>query len=184
MIIEDIGAVLGDAAAFDNRTIGKADTLAWFRAIGHLNVTEARSAVIAHYSETRDRLMPFDVLRIVRTERGRRLAAANIVYEPIGGETVRQFMARIAGLVRAAADGQLGPRPIALALEAAGPAPEVPAEIEAVLEARRAARTPLNTRCPFCQALPGNPCRVGRNHRAGWYHPARQDAARETQAAA
>lgn len=184
MIIEDIGAVLGDAAAFDNRTVGKSDTLAWFRAIGHLNVTEARSAVIAHYSETRDRLMPFDVLRIVRTERGRRLAAANIVYEPIGNETVREFMTRISSLVRAAADGQLGPRPIALALEAAGPAPEVPAEIEAVLEARRAARTPLNTRCPFCEALPGTYCRAGRKPKTGFYHHARTDAARGTQAAA
>lgn len=71
---EDIGLVLGDAAAFDNRTVGKADSLAWFKVIGHLNVDEAREAVLAHYTETTDRIMPAHVLAYVRKVRAARIA--------------------------------------------------------------------------------------------------------------
>lgn len=73
---EAIGDVLSVAAAFDNRTVGIADSAAWFRVIGHLDQHEAEEAIIAHYSETNDRIMPRDVLARVSKLRALRIAHA------------------------------------------------------------------------------------------------------------
>ena len=73
---EVIGDVLAVAAAFDNRTVGDADCTAWYRVIGHLNQHEAEEAVIAHYTETNDRIMPKDVLSRVGKLRALRIAHA------------------------------------------------------------------------------------------------------------
>lgn len=71
-----IGDVLAVAAAFDNRTVGDADCIAWYRAIGHLNQQEVEEAIIAHYMETTDRIMPAHVLGRVGKIRALRLAHA------------------------------------------------------------------------------------------------------------
>lgn len=73
---EAIGDVLAVAAAFDNRTVGDADCIAWYRAIGHLNQQEVEEAIIAHYTETTDRIMPAHVLARVSKIRALRLAHA------------------------------------------------------------------------------------------------------------
>lgn len=73
---EVIGDVLAVAAAFDNRTVGAADSMAWYRVIGHLNQREAEEAIIAHYSETTDRIMPAHVLARVGKLRALRIAHA------------------------------------------------------------------------------------------------------------
>lgn len=73
---EAIGDVLAVAAAFDNRTVGIADSAAWFRVIGHLDQHEAEEAIIAHYSQTNDRIMPQDVLSRVSKLRALRIAHA------------------------------------------------------------------------------------------------------------
>lgn len=73
---EAIGDVLAVAAAFDNRTVGDADCIAWYRAIGHLDRAEVEEAIIAHYTETTDRIMPAHVLGRVGKIRALRLAHA------------------------------------------------------------------------------------------------------------
>lgn len=73
---EVIGDVLAVAAAFDNRTVGDADCTAWYRVIGHLDQREAEEAIIAHYSETTDRIMPAHVLNRVGKLRALRIAHA------------------------------------------------------------------------------------------------------------
>jgi hypothetical protein len=73
---EAIGDVLAVAAAFDNRTVGVADNAAWFKVIGHLNQAEVEDAIIAHYAETTDRIMPAHVLTRVGKIRALRLAHA------------------------------------------------------------------------------------------------------------
>lgn len=73
---EVIGDVLGVAAAFDNRTVGVADSAAWYRVIGHLDRAEVEEAIIAHYTETTDRIMPAHVLARVSKIRALRLAHA------------------------------------------------------------------------------------------------------------
>lgn len=75
MTPEELGGVLAVAAAFDNRTVGRTDIVAWHAVIGHLNATEARDAVLAHYADTADRLMPAHVLGRVKKIRALRIAA-------------------------------------------------------------------------------------------------------------
>lgn len=73
MTFDEVGDLLGDAAAFDLRTVGPSDIAAWHRVIGHLDPREARAAVARHYTDTSDRIMPKDVLRLVTDIRRARL---------------------------------------------------------------------------------------------------------------
>jgi hypothetical protein len=65
MTAADVSRVLAKAAAFDQRTIGRTDVLAWIEAIGDLDIDDALTAVTRHYRETNTRLMPADLRRIV-----------------------------------------------------------------------------------------------------------------------
>jgi hypothetical protein len=66
--------LLALAAAFDQRTVGEADALAWAEALGNINQADARAAVTEHYRNETRRLMPVDVLTGVRRIRSNRLA--------------------------------------------------------------------------------------------------------------
>jgi hypothetical protein len=115
---EDIGLVLGDAAAFDNRTVGKADSLAWFKVIGHLGVEEAREAVLAHYSETADRIMPAHVLTRVRKAHAARIAERPDALPGADPDDDPAYRAALReGRFRAATG--MAPRPVRQAIEGA-----------------------------------------------------------------
>jgi hypothetical protein len=66
--------LLSVAAAFDRRTTGESDVIAWHAAIGDLDFIDSRAAVIAHYRESRDWVMPADVRNRVKAMRRDRLA--------------------------------------------------------------------------------------------------------------
>jgi hypothetical protein len=73
MNLEEITAVLGKAAAIDNRTVGQANVLAWHEIIGHLDVRDALAAVTQHRIESPDvYLQPGHVLRIAEKLRAER----------------------------------------------------------------------------------------------------------------
>jgi hypothetical protein len=78
---EDIIDVLAKAAAFDQRTIGKADVLAWHEVIGDLDRDDALTAVARFYGTvTERRLMPGDVRTLVaEIARERRRRPADVV---------------------------------------------------------------------------------------------------------
>jgi hypothetical protein len=80
MTPEDVIDVLAKAAAFDQRTVGQADILAWHEILQKLDRDDALAAVTRHYAESRERLMPADVLRHARSyredRRGREKASA------------------------------------------------------------------------------------------------------------
>jgi hypothetical protein len=64
--------LLAAAQAFDRRTVGEMDVIAWHKAIGALDFTDAVEAVARHYAESRDWIMPSDVaagVRAIRNER-------------------------------------------------------------------------------------------------------------------
>ena len=61
--------VLTFAAAYDRRTVGEADAKAWALALPHVRVKDAQAAIVEHYTESREFLMPSDVGRIVRRQR-------------------------------------------------------------------------------------------------------------------
>ena len=65
--------VLGVASSFDRRTVGEADAQAWAAAMPDVRMVDARDAVVAHYRETRDWVMPADILRRVYVMRRQRL---------------------------------------------------------------------------------------------------------------
>ena len=67
-------------AAFDQRTIGEADALAWAEVLDDLRLSDALAAVSAHYVASRDRITVFDVRAGVKGIRETRLAEAS---EPI-----------------------------------------------------------------------------------------------------
>ena len=69
MNAEEIGDVLAKAAAYDQRTVGSVDILAWLEVIGDLDRGDALVAVARHYRETTNRIMPADVRRCVKAIR-------------------------------------------------------------------------------------------------------------------
>lgn len=63
---EESGKLLGMCAAYDNRNVDDSALYAWFRAIGDLPYAECESAVIAHYTDSREWIMPADVRKRVK----------------------------------------------------------------------------------------------------------------------
>lgn len=78
MTPEDVIDVLAKAAAFDQRTVGQADVLAWHEILHRIERDDALDAVAKHYAESRERLMPADVVRLGRIARLDRERAARI----------------------------------------------------------------------------------------------------------
>jgi hypothetical protein len=77
MTRSEVAALLAFCAAYDQRTIGEADVLAWDEALDspwvpNIDVDEAQAAVIAHYRETPQRITVADVLKRVKTDRADR----------------------------------------------------------------------------------------------------------------
>jgi hypothetical protein len=93
---DEVCDLLAVAASFDRRTIGEADSEAWESAVGDLSFDDARAAVIAHYRETRDWVMPSDVRQRVKAMRLRRLEAT-----PLPAPACPDYPGRYQELIRA-----------------------------------------------------------------------------------
>jgi hypothetical protein len=79
MNLTETAAVLAKAAAFDRRTVGEADILAWHEVLGDLPADDVLTAVTAHYREATDWLMPAHVrLHALSIDRERRRAAREL----------------------------------------------------------------------------------------------------------
>lgn len=61
----DTARVLAKAAAYDLRTVGEADVLAWHEVLSTVDFTDALTAVARHYADHTERLMPAHIRRIV-----------------------------------------------------------------------------------------------------------------------
>lgn len=78
MTKSETAVLLAYCAAYDQRTIGDADVLAWHEAlespwVPNIGLDEAQEAVVAHYRETSQRINVADVLKRVKTDRADRL---------------------------------------------------------------------------------------------------------------
>lgn len=110
MRLTETGALLALISAYDNRNFNEETTAAWHDLLGPYTLAEAKHAVKKHYSESRDWLMPADVLRIIKTERRKRLAQVGVIATSRADmtdtatelDTARQ-------LTRAIASGELTP---------------------------------------------------------------------------
>lgn len=64
--------VLAKASAFDQRTVGQADVLAWHEALADLDFADAMAAVTRHYADHTERIMPAHIRRAVVAARNSR----------------------------------------------------------------------------------------------------------------
>lgn len=151
--------LLAFCAAFDRRTVGKADVLAWQTVLVDLDYDAARQAVAEHYATETRWIMPADIRGAVR--RSRATAADSIQGPGLPAEIpdadpddVPAYLAALRAQRTRAADGmELKPRKVPELL--AGVGRDIPPE---VAEARRPG--PLGMRCPKCHAAIGRPCRT------------------------
>ena len=152
----DIARLLGMCSAYDQRTVGQADITAWHHALGDLAVERAAEAVVEHYRNSRDRIMPADVRRLAR-EIGNRRYVDPSAAEILGWHHTPELDA-VAGSTRLPA-----PRPSSLQRPERDPAEDA------------ALRVP----CPFCRAPVGRGCVLNDGHRQHprtTSHPSRLEA--------
>lgn len=103
MNLRDTAKVLAKAAAFDQRTVGEADVLAWHETVSDLDVDDALAAVSRWYRDRSDRLMPAhlrEAVRLVRADRRKaaRIAAAEAAAERASAaheEPARRFWGQL-----------------------------------------------------------------------------------------
>lgn len=172
----DVATLLAFAAAFDRRTLGEADVLAWHTVLADVDLDDARQAVSAHYADTRDWIMPADIRQRVRTARSS--AAADFQGPGLAAEIpdadpddVPAYLAALRGQRTRAALGQ-PTRPRAVAELTAGVGQAIPVELAAV---RRPGA--LGVSCSTCKAAIGHSCKTpAKKPRAP--HAARRSAVR------
>jgi hypothetical protein len=70
---QDTALLLGMCAAYDQRTIGDADALAWHEILSDLDFDDAKLAVVAHYRTETRRVMPADIRAAVKKIRAERV---------------------------------------------------------------------------------------------------------------
>jgi len=192
---EDASALLGLAAARDQRTVGRADVLAWHADLSAagLTRTDAETALTAFYQEMANR-QPQDRYRVTAVDlidiakRARRERVANLRYDGDPDETPQQYLNRLRARTAALADGRIGPDTGLRALGPGTPDPRLMRELTAVghdvpgddtTGTRRPVRVgPLTVAGPACQAPLGRHCRSN-GHPRTVAHAARRRAARD-----
>lgn len=113
MSTDEVIDLLTLMASYDRRKVGEADVAAWYAAVGDLAFGDSRDAVIAHYRECTDWLMPAHVRQRVGAVRQERLRIAGPVEIPeeLADRPIeaRDWKQRT---LDAIADGQVLPRQI------------------------------------------------------------------------
>lgn len=79
MTPSEAAVALGMCAAFDRRTVGETDARAWAEALPDIDITDAKRAIVAHYRERRDWIMPANIYQTVKAERRGRLSAGSAI---------------------------------------------------------------------------------------------------------
>ena len=82
MNAEETGRLLAKCASYDRRKIGEAEVIAWLQVLGDLNYRDCEAAVVGHYTEITDWIMPAHVRQRVRAIRDRRLQDTEIPPPP------------------------------------------------------------------------------------------------------
>jgi hypothetical protein len=71
--VKETSQLLAAATAFDGRTIGDSDILAWSRVMADYRFEDAQQALEEHYSSSNEWLMPFHVIAGIKGIRDKRL---------------------------------------------------------------------------------------------------------------
>jgi len=192
--VAEVGSLLEQLVARDQRTTGKADVIAWWNDLNTAQISyrDAQQAANYYYAvewprqkpQERYRLTPPATIELVRKVHKERLE--NFVYQPSGpDETGAEFVENYNRQLQAVATGArppvpsitqaLKPQPVAELIAGVAAKRVLPPEIAEVIERRRPAGT--SVRCPACNAQPGERCRAaGTTRQLGRLHPSRLDA--------
>lgn len=179
MNLNEAAELLGHCAAFDNRKPSAAAAVAWASALHNVPLdNDAKAAVAAYYTtppkdpDAKLWILPHHVRTLRAQIRGKRLE--NFQYEPVGDETVPEYLARYRGQVQAIASGRIAPPAGRLALTG-GPSRQltdgledrgwavgqtIPDSDEEALADTVRRSGPLGIRCPACSAAIGRPCKA------------------------
>ena len=107
MTIDETIDLLTAAAAFDRRTVGKADAVAWHTVVGDLPLDDCLVAVRGHYTDTTDWLMPAHVRQRVKAMRRDRIARAIPAAPPAEvADVPGRYKAALEAGIRRIADGR------------------------------------------------------------------------------
>lgn len=184
--------LLAFCAAFDRRTVGKADVLAWQTVLGNLDPDAARQAVTQHYTTETRWIMPADIRAAVLANRRDRLDRHTEAEPPPGDTGDHAYRPALLAERRAIASGQTPPQPVP-ALPAGTSQPQT-GRARAILAAvadtttlpgpREGVVNVLAVACPICHTRPGRTCTSSRNpaRRRADVHPARLEDARRVAA--
>jgi hypothetical protein len=114
MTSDEVWDLLELIASIDRRKVGLTDRQVWEGLIGDLSADDAQAAVVAHYRESREWIMPADVRTRVKAMRRERLAHEIVPAPPheIADQPGR-FRETLRAEVRKIADGKALPRAIA-----------------------------------------------------------------------
>jgi len=178
MTDDEVVDLLTLMASFDRRTVGDADVDAWLMAVGDLPFEDAKVAVVKHYRESREWLMPADVRRAVRAIREERIKVRPLP-APTPDEAVdpRVYKQRMAEIVRRVGNGKMPFQ----AIEAGAGAEPSEEYVNARSPEDRDRVLAQTVPCPVerCPALAGEPCRPSPiGEPLSTWHPSRLQVAR------
>lgn len=139
MTSDEIWDLLELISSIDRRKVGLTDRQVWEGLIGDLSAADAQAAVIAHYRESREWIMPADVRTRVKALRRDRLSREIVPAPPSGvADKPGRYRAELNASIRKIADGFSVPRAIGGPIREDGP-PEGWTEARAQLAAVREA---------------------------------------------
>ena len=108
MRLTETGQLLALISAYDNRNFNEETTAAWYDLLSPYTLAEAKYAAKKHYAESRDWLMPADVLRIIKAQHRANLAAVgSIVPSRADMTSTAAELATTKALSKAIASGEL-----------------------------------------------------------------------------
>lgn len=100
--LPEVGKLLTLAASNDRRTIGKADALAWAKALKPTSFTDAEQAIADHYADETRFIMPADINRRTAVMRRERIKG-HVVPAPANPDDTSTYLATVQASRRAAA---------------------------------------------------------------------------------
>ncbi len=106
--------LLALASAYDQRTIGDADVLAWFALLESTSFTDAETVVKRHYATKHERVMPVDVLDGVKAIRADRLQRFESRVQPPAELSEPEYREWLRSTRLRIADGWVPPEPAAI----------------------------------------------------------------------
>lgn len=157
MNASEAAILLGVCAAYDRRTVGEIDAMAWAEALADIRLDDAKIAVVHHYRDSDRWIMPAHVRQIVKDHRRARLAHEVMpAPDPTLAENALAYKAALDRSIDRIASGWnkglaleagQGAEPNNGYLAARGQDPHRDLRIAA-----------LPSPCPHCKAAPGDRC--------------------------